>query len=119
MWKVSLFCNILILSLLWLLSQVVITPVHNLFFQYAETGMALPILTDFAIQLRSPSAAIPLTWIVFTFFYGRWMKNQTADKRNEWLSFHTSLTLCIGLLVLLFFSLAGILPILKIGYSLN
>lgn len=115
MWKITLCCNIFILSLFWLLSQVAITPAHSLLVQYAKTGAALPVLTGAAIQFRSPSAAIPIIWAILTIFMGVFLKNKNETKRNEWLSFHTSLTGCIGLLLFFFYSLAGILPLLKIS----
>ena len=115
MWKITLFFNIVVLVLFWILSQVAITPIHNLLVQYAETGVDLPILTDFAIQLRTPSLIIPLAWVVLTLVVGRRMRNQAVDVRQEWLSAHTSITLCLGLATLIFFALAAILPILKIS----
>jgi hypothetical protein len=115
MWKITLCLNVVALFLLWLLAQVVITPINNLFVQYAETKIAIPILTDFAIQHASLTAAIPIGWGIITLFYGWQMRKMEKQKRNEYLSLHSSATLCAGLLVILFFSLAAILPILKIG----
>lgn len=115
MWQITLLVNILSLVLLWILSQVAITPAHNLLVQYGEAGVALPILTDLAIQNRSLSAAVPVIWAIITVIMGRRMQVQIESRRNDWLSLHTSLTLCLGLAVLLFFALAGILPVLKIG----
>lgn len=115
MWKLTLGCNVLVLALFWLLSQVAITPAHNLLVQYTETGVALPIVTDVAIQVRSLTAALPLIWAIITLIIGRHLQHHAAEKRHEWLAAHTSTTLCLGLLLLLFFSLAGILPVLKIG----
>jgi len=115
MWKLTLCFNVFVLILFWLLSQVAITPVHNLLVRYAETGTALPILTDFAIRLRGWSQLIPWFWIAFTLTLAFRIKNRAETIRNEWLCFHTSLSVCIGLLLLFFFGLAGILPALKIG----
>jgi hypothetical protein len=75
-------------------------------------------LADFAIQLRRYAVFIPLTWAAITFNLGRKMSRQKKDKRNEWLLAHTSLTLCIGLLLFFFYLLSGILPILKIGSTI-
>jgi len=115
MWRITLFFNVLVLALFWVLSQVAITPAHNLLVQYAETGADLPLLTDFAIRARSASAFVPFAWAVLTFFLGRHIQAQAETKRSEWLSLHLSLSLILGLAILLFFALAGILPILKIG----
>ncbi len=115
MWKITLFCNILILSLLWLLSMVAITPAHNMLVQYAEMGVVFPLLTDYAIQVRSFMGIVPLGWTILTVFYGKWVSKQADSKRNEYLASHITVTLVLGLSMLLFFSLAGILPILKIS----
>ncbi len=115
MWKITVCCNIIILSLLWLLSLVAITPAHNLLILYGDAEPALPVLTDLAIRLRSMTVAIPLAWAFFTFLGIRRMQRQTGDKKLEWILLHTSISLCIGLGMFLFFLLAGILPILKIG----
>lgn len=118
-WKFTLCGNILILAMLWLLSLVAITPTYNHLVQYAESSQSLPILTDFAIQVRSFTGIIPLIWAVLTIFFGKWASRQPENKRCEYLVMHTSLTLCLGLAMLIFFSLAGILPVLKIGAGLG
>jgi hypothetical protein len=115
MWKITLCCNIFILSLLWLLAQVAIIPANSFLVQYTETMMALPILTDFTIRVRSLTGAIPIIWAIFTLLLGWQMRKQTTQRRNECLLTHTSVTVCIGLVLVLFFSLAGLLPILRIG----
>ena len=119
MWKITLGCNVVILALLWMLSLVAITPAHNHFIQYADTDQALPILTDLAIQARLLVAVIPLSWAGFTFALSKRMQPQIETKRGEYLMAHTSVTLGIGLLMLLFFSIAGILPALKFGEALH
>ncbi|MDA3788898.1 MAG: hypothetical protein PF503_10450 [Desulfobacula sp.] len=118
MWKTTLCCNIVILSLLWTMSLVVIQPAYNLLVQYSEVKQALPTLTNFAIRFRTMSIVIPILWIIFTVILARQMKEQTIDMRSESLSLHTSVSLCIGLLLLFLFSFAGILPLLKIGSTL-
>ena len=115
MWKLTLCFNVLVLALFWILSQVAITPVHNLLVTYAETGADLPILTDFAIQSRSASIFIPAAWAVFAMFLGRQLQSHAETKRSEWLLLHLSLSLLLGLSMFFFFTLAGILPFLKIG----
>ncbi len=119
MWKINLCTNILVLLLLWLLSQVAVTPSHNLLVQYAEAGVSLPILTDFAFRIQRLTAIIPLLWIVFTFILGSKLQKQTAEKRNGWLSLHSSVSLCIGFLLVIFFSIAGILPFIKFNTFIN
>lgn len=118
MWKISIYCNALVLLLFWILGQVVITPIENLLVRYAETKLELPILTDFAIQMSTPSLAIPIIWAILSVIIGRRISGQSDGNCHSWVSLHTSITLCLGLIMLIFFSLAAILPILKIGAAL-
>ena len=115
MWKITLFCNVMVMVLLWLLSMVVITPAHNLLVVYAEIHTELPKLTDIAIQARPLAGVIPLIWAVLTLLFARWLGKQTDSRCYDYMLAHTSLTLVIGLAEFLFFLLAGILPLLKIG----
>lgn len=115
MQKITLAGNVLVLFMFWLVAQVAITPAHNLLVRYAETGADLPILTSLAIQIRMFSAAVPIAWGVITFLIGWRMKKQAEITQNKLVSLHSTLTLFIGLVILFFFSLAGILPVLKIG----
>lgn len=119
MWRVTLVSNLLILTLLWLLSLVAITPAHNLLVQYADTIQVLPILTDWAIQFRPLTLSIPLFWAAATLMLGLKLARFTPERRSEYLSAHTSLTLTIGLTLFLLYLLAGILPLLKIGATLG
>jgi len=119
MWKLTLCCNILILAIFWLISLVVITPSYNHLVRYADHNLALPIITDFAIRIRLLIAVIPLSWAGFSFLLGKHMQHQTDTKRGEYLMAHTSVTLCVGLAMLLFFSLASIVPILRIDMPLG
>ena len=118
MWKISIYCNALVLLLFWVLAQVFITPIENLLVRYAETKLELPILTDFAIQMSTPSLAIPIIWAILSFIIGRHISGQSGGDCHAWVSLHTSITLCLGLMMLIFFSLAAILPLLKIGAML-
>jgi len=115
MWKATLFCNTILLALLWFLSYVIITPAYNRLVQYSEAAMDVPILTGFAMRMQDISGIIPLSWLICSIIFGKLLFRQSENKRNEWVTTHTSITLCIGLTMLLFFSTAAILPILKFG----
>lgn len=112
---ITLGFNVLILVLFWLLSFVVISPVHNLFFQYAESNQALPILTGIAMQVRLLAGIVPLGWAVITIVLWKRLSNRSEARHNSFTIAHTSVTLLLGLALLLFFSIAGILPFLKIS----
>lgn len=81
--------------------------------------MAMPVVTFLAIQVRPFFWIVPLIWAVLTFLFGKWISKKPEDKRNAYLTAHLSVTLCLGFAMLIFFSIAGILPILKIGAALN
>lgn len=119
MWKFVLLLDVLILALLWMLSMVAITPAHNLLVLYAEQDLVLPLLTDYAIQARSMTGALPLVWAILTLPMGKWLATQTESRRLEGLMLHAAVSLLLGLALLFVYGLAGILPILKIGASLS
>ncbi len=119
MWFLTMLINCIIMVLLWLLSEVAITPAYNFLVQYADTRMAIPLLTDLAFDIRYYGRFIPFTWIIITLFWGLRLRNYLKDERSESLSMHISLTICIGLAPLVFFAIAGILPILKISAIVN
>ena len=119
MWKIALVCNVLIMALIWMLAMVAITPAHNLLLVYAEGDLALPLLTDYAIQARSMSGLVPATWAILAIPYWKWLGRQSDAKRSEGLIAHAAVSLLLGFALLLIFTLAGILPILKIGASVG
>ena len=119
MWKIALVGHVLILTLLWMLAMVTITPAHNLLVVYAEKGFALPLLTDYAIQARSLTGLVPLGWAIFSIFFWKWLGKQSDTRRTEGLITHGAVSLLLGITLLFFFMLAGILPILKIGASIG
>jgi len=71
MHKSILVLNLLALSLLSLLARVVIEPAYNLLELYGEAKADLPMPTHWAIQLRSYSVLIPLTWAVLAYYFIR------------------------------------------------
>ena len=119
MWKAILLGNVLVVCLLWLLAMVAITPAHNLMLVYAQQQVDLPILTDLAFQVRGLSAAIPIGWALLTLRMAWAIRESAPGQRQEGLLMHAVSSWVVGLLLLLFFGLAGILPILKIGATLG
>ncbi|WP_321492843.1 hypothetical protein [uncultured Desulfobacter sp.] len=115
MWKLTVCCNVFVLLLFWLVSQVAIAPAHNLLVRYAETDAALPIFTYLAIRLRGWSQLVPWVWTALTLILAFRLKGRDEIIRKEWIMLHTSLSVFLGLVLLFFFGLAGILPVLKIG----
>lgn len=118
MWKLTLGCNVLLLILLWLLSVVVITPAYNVFVQYGSYPEVLPRPTGIAIRYRILAGLFPLCWAIATVIMGKWLAEKPIEICNEYVSLHTSVTIFTGLALLLYFSLAAILPFLLIGVKL-
>lgn len=119
MWKITLACNVLMLVLFWMLAMMAIAPAHNQLVVYAETDLALPMLTDFAIRTRFLSGFVPVTWALLAIPVGRWLGKQNDSKRIEGLMAHVVASIVVGLVLLFMYGLAGVLPVLKIGASLN
>lgn len=113
--KLVLILDVLILALFWLLSLVVIAPSHNLLVVYAETSLDLPRLTDQAIAARFMISAIPLAWAIVTVAYGQWLAGKPEHTRVVGLVAHAMVSVLLGLVMLITYSLAGILAMLKIG----
>lgn len=119
MWIFTLVSNTLILTMLWLLSEVAVTPAYNLAFEYAEAEMALPILTEWAFEIRPLIRLLPIVWAIITIVWGQRIYKKAKGERAECLAAHTSATICLGLVQLVFFATAGILPVLKFGAIIN
>ena len=114
MWRAILFANALLMYIFWLVGVVVVTPAYNHFVRYGQVGENLPLPTAIAISFRLMAVVIPVAWTVLAFFILKLLRNKAAERRAELLLTFTLATLIIGLFVLLFFLLAGILPFLQI-----
>lgn len=115
MWKMTLINNVMVLTLLWLISQIAITPACNLLVQYAQSGVTMPPLAELVLRFRIPSVLVPVAWAILTLILGLGLRDREDSRRLEFLSLHASLSAILGLLVLFFFLLGGILPALKIN----
>jgi hypothetical protein len=102
----------------WLAGLVVVTPAYNHFVRYGRVGENLPLPTAIAVSFRLMAVVIPVAWTVLVFFLLKLLRNKAAERRAELLLAFTLATLIIGLFVLLFFLLAGILPFLQIDTML-
>lgn len=119
MWRAILFANALLMYIFWLAGLVVVTPAYNHFVRYGQVGDNLPLPTAIAISFRLMAVVIPVAWSFLTFFILKLLRNKSAERRMELLLAFTLSTLIIGLFVLLFFLLAGILPFLQIETMLK
>ena len=113
MWRITIIANSLLMFLFWVTSIIAITPAYNHFVQYSEAGNALPIPTELAISVRMFAIAIPVAWVLLSFFIYKNTRTKTPEHRTEYLLAFTSVTLVSGFSMLIFFILSGILPYLK------
>jgi pilus assembly protein TadC len=83
--------------------------------RYGQDGAGLPLPTSLAISVRLIMVVIPMAWTLLSYFIFKLVKNRRIEQRVETLLAFTVVTLVIGLFILLFFTLSGILPFLDIG----
>jgi hypothetical protein len=62
---------------------------------------------------------IPAVWIVLSFLVYQGVKQKAIEQRGEYLLAFTSVTVSVGLLMLIFFALSGVLPYLLIGGTIE
>jgi hypothetical protein len=117
MWKITIALNAVIMILFFLASELAIALAYNHFIQYPETdgSIALPLVTEVVLDLRKAIIVVPIVWAVFSYFLYRVIGRKAVDDRNDYLLAFSLITIAVGLLMLLFFGLAGILPYHKIG----
>ena len=117
MWKIIIAVNALVMFLFWAAGELAIAIAYNHFVQYPEACgvIVLPLITSIALSTRKFSVALPIAWSLVSFFYYKFIRQKIPAERNEYLLIFTSITVCIGFSMLIFFGLAGILPYLKIG----
>lgn len=109
--------NIILMFLFWLVGIVAITPAYNHFIQYGD-GKGLPILTQFAIDIRFYAVCLPILWVFISNSIFKITQAKQKEHQIEILMFFILLSLTIGILMILFFGIAGILPYLKIGTAI-
>lgn len=107
--------NIILIFLFWIAALTAVTPAYNHFVQYGPQGAGLPSLTSVVLSCRSVSIAVPVCWSLFLYLTHRNSRKNQQERSNTVLLGLTVSTLCIGMILLIIFLSAGILPFLKIG----
>ncbi|MBN1849465.1 MAG: hypothetical protein JW932_12860 [Deltaproteobacteria bacterium] len=103
--------------LFFIASELAVALAHNHFVQYAESDgpMVLPLITDMVLSLRKAMILSPLLWGGFSYLVYRFVREKGTAERNEVLLAFSLITIAVGLLMLIFFGLGGILPYYRIG----
>jgi fatty acid desaturase len=112
-----LIFNVLIMFLFWISCLIIITPAYNRFIQYGS-GEILSSLTQLAVDIRIYLFLLPLLWAIISYRVFNTIRNEKKEKQVESLLLFSMITLTTGLLILVFFGIAGILPYLLIGTAL-
>ena len=115
MWRLTIVVNNLLMVIFWVLSLLLVAFAHNRFVQYPTGEVSLPIPTEIALSCQTWLGLISLLWIGVSAWVWKKVEALQPDLRNEYLLTYTMLTICVGLLQVVLFGLAGILPFLLIG----
>jgi len=107
--------NVILMFLFCCACQLVVTPAYNQFVQYGNRGSILPFLTQFVVDLRFFSFLIPVLWSVLSFKIHKVIQKKKIEEQTQALLLYSLVTISCGFLLIIFFTLAGILPYLKIG----
>jgi hypothetical protein len=121
MWRVTIIANALMMVLFWLASLLSVAIAHNRFIQYppTKTPMALPVPTELALSTQLWMGLLPLAWIILSFIIWKKVKYKRPELRSEYLLAFTSVTIVVGIAILIFFALSGMLPFCFIKTLVN
>lgn len=108
-WKISLICNTLLMCVFGVASSVAQWRLENAMDYDLFEGKPLPGISRLALNIWWLYLAIPVLWIIASFFLAssNWKRSKPP---RDMIQLHTSLTLFTGITMLACFALAGILP---------
>lgn len=115
MQKLILIFNVLIIFLFWPVCLIIVEPAYNHFLQYGEQDSLLPVPTQLAINPRFFLLIVPVLWILLSYWVHKTIRAKQKEDQLQFLLLFLTVTISSGILMLVFFTLAGILPYLKIG----
>lgn len=119
MWRLTLILNALLMGIFALGSAASQMQSHNYFVECPETGgellgnAQLPSITVWALRTIWLCWLVPLLWGILTVVLIASLSRR--DEPNiEIIQLHTSFTLLVGMSMLTFFIVAGIIPFITI-----
>ena len=120
MWKITLTLNVLLMALLAFASKASQILLLNHFVDYPEynTGAMLPAMSLFALRVQWIIIVIPVLWTLLTVAIAAYYSKR-LDIIHDAVQLHTSATLIVGLTMLGYFMLAGLLPFLRFTVKLG
>lgn len=112
MWRITLIMNALLMAVLSLGSAASQIKLRNQYIQYPRVGERmppLPAMSDFALRVQWLPQAVPLLWALLTLVVLIW-KGRQPESPRDLVQLHTSATLLVGVLMLGFFVVSGVMP---------
>lgn len=114
MWKLTLILNALLMGVFGFGSAASQIKLRNMYVMYpsASEGVPLPAISDLALKIQWAFTAIPIAWALLTLILMilNWRKSEPP---RDMVQLHTSATVLVGLFMLGFFVMAGIIPFLS------
>lgn len=112
MWRITLILNALLMAVFGYGSAASQMKLHNQYIQYPHVSrqmVDLPAISDLALRIQWLLQAVPLLWASLTLALLIWKWRQPEPPR-DWVQLHTSATLLVGVFMLGFFLIAGVVP---------
>jgi hypothetical protein len=113
MWKLTLVLNVAIAWFVSLGSAIFLVSLRYADSAYARFEATLPAPSRIALSSSWLLWVVPLSWTVITLALLIWHR-KTAEASRDMVQLHTSATLLIGIMLLAFFSAAGLMPFFKL-----
>ena len=113
MWKLTFVLNVAVVWFVSLGSAVFLLSLRYAASAYARFEATLPAPSRLALSSSWLLWVVPLSWTIFTIALLIGTRKR-AEAPRDIVQLHTSATLLIGILLLVFFSTAGLLPFFKL-----
>lgn len=118
MWRLPLILNTILMWIFAFTGGVSIARLYNHYVQYPDAGAKpLPVFSTIALDIPWLLLAIPLIWTLALFVLLKRFHHRPPSA--EFMNFHLSLSLFVGLSMLLFFVLAGAMPFIDLRKGLQ
>jgi hypothetical protein len=113
MWRIPLILNTVLMWVFTVTAGVPMAILDNYYVQYPdEGGKPPPVFSAIALEIPWLLLAIPLVWTIALFVLLKQFHHRPPSA--EFMNLHLSLSLFVGLSMLLFFVLAGVMPFIEL-----
>jgi hypothetical protein len=113
MWRIPLILNTVLMWIFAFTAFVSIGKLYSHYVQYPDDGAKpLPVISTIALEVPWLLLAIPLIWTLVLFVLLK--RFHTKPLSAEFMNFHLSVSLFVGLSMFLFFAVAGVMPFIDL-----